>query len=54
MSNIKHHTIAGAAVKVRGKVDSILDGIKFAEKSIESGVELGILENLMDFTNEIK
>lgn len=45
---------AGAAIKVSGKVDSIWDGIKYAQKSIESGAAMGKLKKLKEFTNSIK
>ncbi len=42
---------AGCALYVTGKADTIADGIKLAEKSINSGAALKKLEELIEFTN---
>ena len=43
---------AGCALYVTGKADTIADGIKLAEKSIDSGAALRKLEELIEFTNK--
>ena len=42
---------AGCALYVTGKTDTIAEGIKLAEKSINSGAALKKLEELIEFTN---
>jgi anthranilate phosphoribosyltransferase len=44
---------AGAAIKVSGKVDSLHEGIKLADKSIQSGAALDKLEKLIEYTNSV-
>lgn len=43
---------AGCALYVTEKADTIADGIKLAEKSIDSGAALRKLEELIEFTNK--
>lgn len=44
---------AAAALYVSGKASSIKDGIFFAEKSIDNGRAIRVLENLIEVTNKL-
>lgn len=44
---------SGAALYISGKAESIAEGIKLAEKSIDSGAALEKLNELISFTNKI-